>query len=231
MKKIKILPLITLAMLLSVTYFAYGASVIGSVHDLSLNGGFPSEPCQFCHVPHNANPDPAFAGAPLWNRIIGPVTFVVYSSATMNTSPSNPPTGVSLACLSCHDGVLASNDKHSLYNDPITHRPPDTSSSPDCTNCHSEITLGRPSKIKTPGTDMSNDHPLSMPYPTAAQDPFFVTPPDSQRGWGGPSQNDVKLYNGRVECASCHNVHDPAVSPFLRKSNAASSLCLTCHIK
>ncbi len=34
-----------------------------------------------------------------------------------------------------------------------------------------------------------------------------------------------------VECASCHNVHDPANGTFLRMSNASSALCLTCHNK
>jgi predicted CXXCH cytochrome family protein len=224
---------VTVVSLLSATYFAYGASVIGSLHDLSLGAGsFPQEPCQFCHVPHNSSLDAKFSGVPLWNRQIGAVSFTPYSSATMNTTPSGTPSGISMACLSCHDGVLANNDKHDLYNDPVTHRPPDTNSWPNCAGCHPDFYGGPPStKIRTPGTDLSNDHPISMAYPTGAQDPFFVTPPDLQHGWGGGSANDVKLYNGMVECSSCHNVHDPAVSPFLRKSNSASALCLTCHIK
>ncbi len=79
------------------------------------------------------------------------------------------------------------------------------------------------------GTDLSNDHPISMPYPTAAQDPEFKTPPDASRGWGGASKNDVKLYGGWIQCSSCHNVHNPDTTPFLRKSNAQSGLCPTCH--
>ncbi len=75
-----------------------------------------------------------------------------------------------------------------------------------------------------------------MPYPTAAQDPDFMTPPNALKGWGGLSQYAIKLYAGGVECGSCHNVHDPGLgmSPsgkFLRVSNAASALCLTCHKK
>ena len=34
-----------------------------------------------------------------------------------------------------------------------------------------------------------------------------------------------------VQCATCHNVHDNTNVPFLRVNNAASGLCLTCHIK
>lgn len=230
MQIFRIFALVTLAGLLSVTYFAYGASVVSSKHDLStgLNLG-STQPCVFCHTPHNAS---TTISAPLWNRSVGYVVFTPYTSTTMDTVPSNPPSGISLACLGCHDGVNASNDKHDLLNDPNTGVPPDTSSYPNCQRCHPDVYGLPPSTaIHTPGQDMSNDHPISIPYPIPAQDPQFVTPPDAQKGWGGPSQNDVKLYAGRVECSSCHNVHDPAVSPFLRKSNAASALCLTCHIK
>lgn len=70
-----------------------------------------------------------------------------------------------------------------------------------------------------------------MTYPTPAQDPAFRTPPDLLRGWGGLSSGDVKLYGGKVECPSCHNVHNPSNRPFLRKTNTNDALCLTCHIK
>ncbi|MBI3593131.1 MAG: hypothetical protein HY099_06610 [Nitrospirae bacterium] len=39
------------------------------------------------------------------------------------------------------------------------------------------------------------------------------------------------MFSGRVECPSCHDPHDPSRNTFLRKSNAGSALCLTCHIK
>lgn len=35
----------------------------------------------------------------------------------------------------------------------------------------------------------------------------------------------------RVECASCHDPHNTANGTFLRRSNASSALCLTCHVK
>lgn len=34
-----------------------------------------------------------------------------------------------------------------------------------------------------------------------------------------------------VECASCHQPHDNAYTTFLRNTNAASGLCLACHVK
>jgi predicted CXXCH cytochrome family protein len=76
------------------------------------------------------------------------------------------------------------------------------------------------------GTDLKNDHPISMTYPTVAQDPAFRTPQDIQKGW-----SDVPLFGGKVECPSCHNVHNPDNVPFLRISNAGSALCYKCHDK
>ena len=76
------------------------------------------------------------------------------------------------------------------------------------------------------GLDLSNDHPIAMTYPTSAQDPLFNTPLDPLGGWP-----DIPLFGGKVECASCHDVHDPGLVPFLRTSNTASALCLRCHIK
>ena len=67
---------------------------------------------------------------------------------------------------------------------------------------------------------------MNVIIPMAGLGSRFRTPPDPQRGW-----SDARLFNGKVECSSCHLVHDPSIPPFLRKSNAGSQLCLTCHVK
>ncbi|GBE34120.1 doubled CXXCH motif [bacterium BMS3Bbin06] len=211
---------------LTIALAAYGGSVVGSKHDLSSSS--TPEVCVFCHTPHFAS---TTINAPLWNRKIGPVTFTPYQSPTMDTACASPPSGVSLACLGCHDGVNSDNDKHDLLNAPGSGGIPDTTSYPNCARCHPTIYGYPDNSYIWLGVDLSDDHPISMPYPTPAQDPQFNTPPDAQKGWGGISPTDVKLYSGKVECPSCHNVHDPDVSPFLRKSNAGSVLCTTCHIK
>jgi predicted CXXCH cytochrome family protein len=64
-----------------------------------------------------------------------------------------------------------------------------------------------------------------MPYAgLRGVDPDFREP-DSELGFN----NGVKLYEGRVECATCHNVHNPDNEPFLRIRS--DFLCQTCHIK
>ncbi len=211
-----------------------GASVVGSRHDLSTPG--TPQVCVFCHTPHEANTNASIAGAPLWNRAETTQTFLLYGSPTMDTVSSQPRLNSRL-CLSCHDGVNAStvvhgntvSTKHDLVKPP-GYPAPDMTSEPSCERCHTDIyTGGRRTLVL--GTDLRDDHPISMPYPTPAMDPSFKVPTSAVSGWGGNSPNDVKLYAGWVECGSCHNAHNPAIVPFLRKSNFGSALCMTCHDK
>lgn len=208
----------------------FGAGIKGSKHDLSsTSSGGSSQVCLFCHTPHRANNTLGPAFAPLWNRYVDTtVVFTVYSSATMISTPENPSQGPSAVCLGCHDGTLAratvygitGDEKHSLINKPAG------GASAKCQKCHPGHSAGNyyASGIMM-GRDLRKMHPISMLYPTTMESEFLA-PLDAKKGW-----SDVKLFNGRVECSSCHSVHDPAISPFLRKSNNGSALCLNCHIQ
>lgn len=208
------------------------AVVRGTKHDLSTTfDPYSDQVCVFCHTPHFANT--TVAGWPLWNRFVDlSKVFTVYASATMNTSPAQPSTGNSVLCLGCHDGTAGSavvngylgSDKHDLVNAPGPGGMPDTTSYPECRRCHGEM-YGDPPAFWQ-GTNLADDHPIAMTYPTPAQDAAFRTPPDPSRGW-----TQVPLYNGRVECSTCHSVHDATNVPFLRIPNSGSALCLTCHTK
>ena len=69
--------------------------------------GNTNEVCAFCHTPHGANTS-APGAAPLWNRQINIAGgYGLYSSPNFDTVVPNQPQGVSLACLSCHDGTFA----------------------------------------------------------------------------------------------------------------------------
>jgi len=85
--------------------------------------------------------------------------------------------------------------------------------------------------------DLNRTHPISVTYNTA--DPG-LNPLTTTMGTSGTIE-DV-LDNGKVQCSSCHDVHDQesvANTHLLRvrqKGDAgtgagASSLCLTCHNK
>ena len=201
----------------------YGGTIVGSRHDLS--SGSSPEICIFCHTAHNANPD---VEPRLWNRAGTNQVFTPYSSPTM-INPPGQPSPVSALCLSCHDGVISQivvmgevrDNKHELLN---YHGFPDETSYPNCERCHSEMYSGKPSVLAL-GTDLSNDHPISMNYPIAGEGVDFYTPPNSDTGWG---TGDIRLVAGKVECVSCHNVHDPNFVPFLIK---AENTCVTCHRK
>ncbi len=83
------------------------------------------------------------------------------------------------------------------------------------------------------GTDLSNDHPVSFTYDgaLALADLGLFDPTNTQSGLGG-TITATMLQGGKVQCASCHDVHNSANLPnLLLKSNAASALCLTCHDK
>ena len=83
------------------------------------------------------------------------------------------------------------------------------------------------------GTDLSNDHPISLGYDTAlaTADGGLHDPATASSGLGGTINDDL-LLGGKVECASCHDVHNSSNLPkLLVKSNAGSRLCFTCHSK
>jgi predicted CXXCH cytochrome family protein len=179
------------------------AQISGTAHDLrGTIGG--SQICVSCHTPHGASP-----AVPLWNHSLpSPAnTYNVYTgSSTIDATDlvdfQSDDGSISSLCMSCHDGTVALG---SLINDPL-----------DLTNTTTTI-----SGIANLGTDLTNDHPVNFTYaPAATADAEIRANPTS-----------LPLFNGKVECGSCHDVHDNTNPPFLIISNAASAVCLDCHIK
>jgi len=199
---------------------ASAATIIGSKHDLSNAG--QKEVCIFCHTPHNANP--SLPG--LWNRDVSAdaLDFKFYSSATLTGRPSgNKPGTYSLLCLGCHDSVrftAANGDPHNMLNGL------QSDGWDDCIKCHPNgFDPPRPGFLI--GPDLSNDHPISFTYPINGNSKL-KKPTDGSKGW---VSEKVRLFNGQMECSSCHNPHDPTFTAFLVKDKSSSQLCLTCHIK
>ena len=86
--------------------------------------------------------------------------------------------------------------------------------------------------------DLQDDHAISMPLPRRDVDPQFNQPSIIKRDGGRSFMNGIQTFEGdKVQCASCHDIHDPdergfeGRDPFLRTSNRDSALCLTCHAK
>ncbi|MHB8828369.1 MAG: cytochrome c3 family protein [Syntrophales bacterium] len=204
---------------------AVAASVVGSKHDISVTGG---EVCVHCHTPHFAS---ATIAAPLWNKKSVDFNFdafTMYTSPTIDTAIPSRPSGLSLACLGCHDSVSAPEAATATYTHQVINAPGSGLTgtySISCAACH-DSHGGSMYTIPAIGPNLTNDHPISIIYPTAAQDAGFFIPPDLQKGWA-----DVPLFSGKVECPTCHDVHDPAKVPFLRVANTGSVLCYKCHNK
>jgi len=189
-----------------------GQTIVGSAHDFSSQSwNTTGEICIVCHTPHNA--DISIAEAPLWNHQMTTATFSLYTSSTFNGAATiGQPDGNSKLCLSCHDGTVALENFSG--NTSGTHF----------------LASGNPNYI---GTDLADDHPISFDYNTAltVADPELWDPSTTQSGLGGTIANTM-LFAGKMQCASCHDVHNSAgVDHLLLKSNSASALCLTCHKK
>ena len=217
------------------------AGVVGSKHDLTSSGGSPwsgsnDQVCIYCHTPHNAS-----SVAPLWNRQLSGEVFTPYGSGSFDgafVDPAGQPTGESQLCLSCHDGVTALNSLlHGSSNmvggfDQLG----------DVYYPGSPFTSGMGPNIgeNFPGSggsgfevnNLANDHPVSFIFDQALID---VDAAGGTAKLTLPTAGDpVKLFgpaSNRLECTSCHNVHDDAIEPFLVRSNTGSALCFTCHLR
>lgn len=84
------------------------ATIVGSAHDLSALSGSGGDVCVFCHTPHGSDTS---APAPLWNKLLATnadyQTYDSLGTATLDGAINLDAGGISLACLSCHDGVSA----------------------------------------------------------------------------------------------------------------------------
>lgn len=219
-----------------------------------------TEVCVFCHTPHAANT----AAGPLWNRPgIAATSITPYTSASLvggktgDVTTADVPGSVSLACLSCHDGVTATN---TLINAPGSGGWTATTGARFGTTVPA---AGLITGVAAIGTDLSNDHPIGVKYAggRALADQigggyvqytsgtigggtaFWVDTGAAGANPGGTggvtadttrNKTDMFLYarNGTpyVECASCHDPHT-SNGLFLRIPNTYSSVCLSCHIK
>jgi len=213
--------------------FSAGSAIRNT--DASING----QTCVFCHTPHMGS-----VSVPLWNRNGSTATYQVYASSTLDAAaPTSAAiqSSVSGACLSCHDGSIAIDVLTNLSGVAKAASTAFTrQATAKATYGNSGTGTGNILAGGTPflGTDLRNDHPITIIYETArAATPIefntqTITGTKITVGTVGP----LPLYGAStatatVECASCHNPHSNVQGSFLRKSNAGSAICLTCHIK
>lgn len=145
------------------------AGIASTKHNLgSLGTGVntfsgTAELCVFCHTPHGAD---TTAAVPLWNRkLADPTTYTTYNS--LGTSSLDGATvavgSVSIACLSCHDGVQAMNV---MINQPGSGGYVSGGSAMTGTWSGANQTAGviKSGLITEIGIDLQNDHPIGIQY-------------------------------------------------------------------
>jgi predicted CXXCH cytochrome family protein len=185
---------------------AYGG-IIGSAHDFSNAAWSGGEICVPCHAPHN-NLD--VEDAPLWNHEVSTAVYELYTSPTFDADDISQPGGVSKLCLSCHDGTVAIDSFGGATG--------------------SRLIGGK----RNLGTDLSDDHPVSFVYDSelATIDGGLYDPVTTSSIFADGTIETDMLFAGKMECASCHDVHNKyEVRCLLKMSNEGSALCLTCHNK
>jgi len=199
-----------------ITNQANAGVIDGSAHDFSNDGFSGGEICIVCHTPHNA--DTSVVDAPLWSHTITTQTYILYSSPTFDgASTISQPDGSSKLCLSCHDGTVSIDSFGGSFGG-------------------FEFVTGS----EAVGQDgLNNDHPISFTYDTAlAATDAALHDPATQTVTIGSGQftktgtiSQVMLFSGKLQCASCHEVHNnfTAGNDLLRVTQNGSGLCKTCH--
>jgi len=211
-----------------------GIATPGSPHNFADDIGAPELPttggwngreeiCRVCHVPHDHNQAAMYGtNGLLWNHEVSSATYTMYSSVTLDGAIDSQPTGVAKMCLGCHDGTVGV-DTFDKYAGGLVFI--------------GDYAAGYQVPGALYGSSLASTHPISIDYDEVA-DPG-LHPKTALMGASGTIA-DV-LENGKVQCSSCHDVHDQpgesvAGTHLLRVSQKASQgpasgLCLSCHIK
>lgn len=245
----------SLAVTLAVAFAGVGASlpaaaqIASTKHNLGTSPGGTgvnkfsgtAEICVFCHTPHGADTS---AAVPLWNRTLPAAnTFTTYDSLGTSTldGKTAPVGSVSIACLSCHDGVTSMS---AVINAPGSGTGGDATWTGGTWSGANQTAGALAAGLITNLTkDLRNDHPIGIQYggggitatsPAAAtKDADFKAPASavigSTRVWwvdteaapnGTRQKTDMALYS-RAAGAGSGYTGQTDLEPFVE--------CASCH--
>jgi len=191
-------------------------TLAGSAHDFSTLNWSGGKICVACHTTHNSNT--SVADAPLWNHALTAATYTLYTSPTLKASLTQPG-GNSKLCLSCHDGTVAIDSFGGATGTTMIKA------------------------ANNVGTSLKDDHPIGFTYDAtlATLNGSLFNPAAKTITIGSsPSKTGTiaatMLYNGKMECSSCHDVHNTFAvgangTGMVKMALAGSAICLACHNK
>jgi predicted CXXCH cytochrome family protein len=227
-----------------------GTGIKATSHDLSSatgrgaawDAGTAADPnldriCIYCHAPHHSikSADAATAGVtyfPLWNHDLTSMSYSLYTDNN-NDVPRNishqlnaeltQPGSISKLCLSCHDGSVAVSS-YGNFNGGVSASK----------HTGSVNTTGTRFAIGSDG-NLSNHHPIGFDYAAVAAIDNEIREVSNEllgNNSYGLTIADL-LYGGKMECASCHDVHNTknTGTKFTWVADTNSNLCLSCHAK
>lgn len=226
--------------------YTHPSAGAGSVPVRTAKASSETQVCIFCHTPHGASS----STKPLWNRKVAGAgytpNYVLYDSSTLDAKQVQgslmQPGGSSKLCLSCHDGTVAVGNVNVLNgldksgtaaNSNVIAMQGGGTTMPTGSGSDTGFT-------RNLGTDLTNDHPISISYNDSLADtdgelrkPSLnttlvgvrapgVKPKLPLQNTGGGTAFDpdgagpLSPYsiNAQIQCTTCHDPH-------IRETNAA----------
>jgi predicted CXXCH cytochrome family protein len=208
------------ALLLFAAKAGFAGVLAGSAHDFSTAGwNTGAKVCVTCHTPHGSNT--SVADAPLWNHTLQTTTYTLYTSPTLKATIGQPG-GNSKLCLSCHDGTVAIDSFGGTTGTTM-------------------ITNAAYKSTSNLGSTLNNDHPIGFTYDStlAASNGSLFDPTTTNVIIGSaPTKSGTiaatMLFGGKMECSSCHDVHNTftvGTTGLVKVAQAGSAICISCHNK
>lgn len=194
---------------------AISGSITNSAHDLRREIGPDADICITCHTPHQTEIDAS--RAPLWNPANPVPAYALYGSSAMHAKRHLPGRNSKL-CLSCHDGTLATDRSGAATGASMTPA------------------------LRNLGNTLVNHHPVGFVYHRALVTPYgSLSDPGVKTVTIGLDEQSrtgtvagVLLIDGKVECSSCHDVHNTftvGTKALVRVTAGGRAICLACHEK
>ncbi len=238
----KRLILIAVAILVvSSLVLAQTSLMLNAKHDLRVTStktnaafiaGASDRLCSYCHTPHVPA---AGIKVPLWSRAAkADQSWGAYSSSTMDATAIDPSVSTgdqhkneSNMCLSCHDGSA-------MYTSASYVKRPHVQTGWTAFETRTVNFTGRERNRIVNGTDytnLSHTHPVNFNYADAlTTDGALHNPVHPQYAYLDGTTKVGRLFNGKVQCSSCHNPHKTDTK-MIQGTTSDGKLCVACHAK